>query len=251
MSQNKILEISNSLWASHNFQYCVLPGKYFGNTHAGIYRKLYEFWQWQWTATFNEIGLDFSPTSEEFCRHEEVTCIINNDQIVACALLDYFSIDDIVQSNHHYFNNYPPSVKSIIQRLSQDRPVFTFGFLAIHPDFRKHYCLSDVILGLAIKRVQELTDSILITYTRNTRRTNDLTYRLGAKTIVKDLIVRGEPSDFVYFNETSIESTNRHPLHPQILELWDKKIFVQSKNILEKTSTKGKDNEYNQLDISL
>ncbi len=243
--------------SSHSFKsdimrdlrYCLLPGKYCGLQHQSIYSDLFKFWQHHWSNAFLEIGVPFSMTSDEFCRHEEVTCLVYKNRIVACALLDYFDLESTVHKAQHYFLNYPEDILNKITALSAGHPVLSFGYLAVAPEFRGKFRLSDIILGLALVRMNESVSSLMISYTRNTRKTNDLTYRLGAKAIVRGLEIRGEPSDFVYFTGPDNSTLKSHDNYSQIKSLWHDKIFIPS-NSNAQTPIKGRPYERDQFGLS-
>ncbi len=253
MSQVRNDGISSQIEIASQLEYFLMPGKYSGIALRKHYAEIFKFWHDQWAHAFAEIDMPFSESSEEFCRHEEVTGIFLNDRVIAIVLLDYFDLANEVHKRHKYFSSYPPSVLEELQRLARGKPVFTSGYLAIDPQFRRDYHMSDIILGLAVKRLRESPSSIMITFTRNTRRTHDLTYRLGSKAIVKDLIVRGEPSDFVYFDRGSLETVESHVAHPQMAYLWDKKIFIPSANVgsFNQTRKEGVPYEQAQFERSL
>ena len=239
-----------SFYSNADLQYCVLPGKYLSQIHRQLYAEIFKFWHKSWSRTFSEIELPFAATSEEFCRHEEVTCLTYKGFVIACALVDYFDISNPVQQNHSYFANYPVDVLKKVNLASKNLPVFTFGYLAIDPDFRKQHALADLIVGLAVRRIQESANPLMITYTRNSRKTNDLGYRLGAHVLASNLVVRGESSDFIYFDTASMQTILHNESYSIMQKLWDEKIYVPSLNVIEKTK-EGKTYEENRFDRSL
>jgi len=219
---------------------CVMPGKYFGYENLGLYSSLYSFWHQQWSETFSEIGIPFDQMSEEFCRHEEIVGLLYDDKIAAVVLLDCFNPSSIVHQKHRYFVHYPSWVVEKIQSISQGRPVLTAGYLAVDPAFRG-CSLSDVVLGLGVMRLKESPCDVMITYTRNARGTNQLTYRVGGQAIVQNQMVRGEPSDFVYFDESSPLVLEKNSVYGVIQDLWNRKIYIPSSNLqsLKQPSVKG------------
>lgn len=231
-------------------QYCVLPGRYSGSAHRSLYSDLYRFWRVSWAKAFFEINKQVSLPVNEFFRHEEVTCLTYKNSVVACALIGYFDIDNPVHLEHQYFENYPEEVLHKIKSLSNSMPVFTFGYLAIDPTYRKDHMLADIIVGLAVRRIQESENPLMITYTRNSRKTNDLGYRLGAKAIAKNHIANGESSDFIYFDSSSMQTVLHNEAINQINDLWRRRVYVPSAAVI--TKEKERPNEIsNELENSL
>ncbi len=218
------IERSNNYDLIQNLKFCHVSGRYFGSQLNDFYQEVYHFWKAQWLNAFNEINTEFSNNSEEFCRHSDITALLYKDKVVAITLLDVFDISNSVHTDHKYFSCYPADVLKLAKDLSGGAPVFTAGYLAIDPNFRKNYQLADVILGLAVKRLSESPFKIMLTYTRNTRKTHELTYRLGAKSFQQGVKIRGEDSDFVYFDHSSMDLVRNNEAYPLIEALWQQQI---------------------------
>lgn len=217
---------------STNVKYCLMPGRYLGQNYKNIYSDIYQFWRSQWLNVFQEIHEPFSGGSEEFCRHEEVTCLLYKNKVVASALLDYFDINNSVYCKHSYFSYYPEEVIEKIKDLSEGKPIFTLEYLAVDPEFRKKFHFSEIIFALAVHRLQESNSSVMICCTRNSRKINELSYKLGAKPITQNYMVHGEPADFLYFNKSaSMPVVSQHETHGYVQKLWDEKLFIPSLNI--------------------
>lgn len=220
----------------NQIKYVVVPGKHCGPEFVPWQNRLFDFWHKVWSDTFKQISIDFSPHSEEFCRHEEITSLVQGPNVIGVAATDVFDLSNPIHLKHHYFANYPDQVIHRLQNITGDRPVMTFGYLGVADSYRHKFGVSDLLLGLSFIRLLHSRAEIMITYTRNTRRTHDLTYRIGAKSIAKNLEVRGEPSDFVYFDRKDVETLMNHRLFAQMVHLWQNKIFEPSFN-LEKEKT--------------
>lgn len=234
-----------------HMKYVVLPGKLMGAKYQDIYEEIFRFWIAQWQKTFSDLGINFAEVSDEFCRHEEITALLHEEKVIGCVLLDQFDLANQVHLKHHYFANYPKSVLEKLATISTGRPIMTVGYLALDPTYRQGQGVTDLILGLAVRRFLHSDCQALITYTRNTRRTHELTYRVGAIPVAQNISVRGEPSDFVYFDRTSIAKLNQHE-HVEIMDkLWREKIFMESKNIQPINLNKGLKDEIGGFEPSL
>lgn len=201
----------------------LLPGKYYGETLKDVYLGAYEFWQFWWQKTFTEIDIEFPNTSDEFCRHEKVIILCENKKIIGLAMMDQFDLQNPVHLNYRYFKKYPSNILEHIKHLSLEQPISTFEYLAITPEYRKKFFIADLIMGIAVKSFLKSNHNIMIGYSRNLKKTNDLMYRLGAKALQKGLTINGEDSDFVYFDKASINSLNNHIAYETIEKLWAKK----------------------------
>jgi hypothetical protein len=217
-------------------KYYSLPGKYFGTSYQYEYNLIYNFWLEQWSKAYAEIGLTDCLDSTEFCRHEEVTGLLFDGKVVAIGLIDYFNTDFLVHRLHRNFKNYNAEMFEKIKTVSKSEPIRTFGYLtinynAIEKRYRSNYNLADLILGLSVLKTYNLNNKVMIAYTRNTKKANDIGYRLGAKPLIQDLNINGEPSDFVYFDLSSYEYIKNHEAYEQMDNLWKHKVYVPSTNI--------------------
>ena len=173
MLTNEIIQF----WRSA--QYVILPGKYMGAKYRYEYNAIFNFWQKQWADAFKEIKNHEPIDQTEFCRHEEVTGLFLNGQIIAVALTDFLKTDCPVQSRHRNFENFSDSLLEQITEVSQSTPIRTVNYLAIDSRYRSNYYVADMVVGLTLLRTSELKNAILIGHSRNTRKTNELGYRLG------------------------------------------------------------------------
>lgn len=222
----------------------IFSGKYAGKALKRIYSEAFSFWHVHWSKAFDEIKLNFSSASDEFCRHDQIFALTFQDKVVGVVLMDSFDLTNVVHRRHSYFSNYPDLIIEKLAQLSGGGLTRTFGYLAIDPEYRKNYALADIILGTAIKRVTAEINPFMITYTRNTRKTHELTYRLGAKCIGERLKIRDEDSDFVYFDRSSLEVLKQHTQYPVMNFLWGKRI---TDIIYENQFHKGEINEESHL----
>lgn len=201
-----------------------LPGKYLGQRLKKFYEEAFSFWHFHWDKAFKEIGLNFEVTCEEFFRHEFILVLSYKKKIVGVALMDSFDLSNSIHRRHSYFKNYPEIIVEKLTKISHGALARTFGYLAVDPQYRKNYRLADILLGLAVNKVLSEPNPFLITYTRNTRKTHELTYRLGAIPVAEGLTIRGEGSDFVYFDRSSLKALLEHPQYSVIKSLWDRRI---------------------------
>ncbi len=247
MLTNEIIQFWNTT------QYVILPGKYMGEKYRYEYNAIFNFWQKQWADAFNEIKHNEQINQTEFCRHEEVTGLFLNGQIIAVALTDFLKTDCPVQSRHRNFENFSESILEQITQVSKNKPVRTVNYLAIDSKYRSNYYVADMVVGLTLLRTSELQNAVLIGHSRNTRKTNELGYRLGGIPLEQNVTVHGEPSDFMYFNTTSFEFIKNHILYSEMKTLWKNKIFHFSPQIefyyknndRKQTQQKGIPNENN------
>lgn len=210
----------------------MISGKICDRQHRFIYEEIFKFWHQNWKKAFSEISMGFSESSEEFCRHENIVALLHGETVIGCVLMDRFDLENPVHLRHHYFTNYPPEVLQKLSVLTQGRPAMTVGYLTLQAEYRKLPGLTDTLLGLAVKYFLLSGSEILITYTRNTRKTNDLTFRLGARPLLQGVSVRGEPSDFVYFDKNiSPAQFQQNPYISFIEKLWNQQLYNLQKNV--------------------
>ncbi len=202
----------------------IVPGRISSPKIREHRKELYSFWKKNWSQTFNEINIKFNGESDDFCRQFEVLGIMHDTKVVGCVLIDVFDIHDFTNSHHSYFNKFSNETILNMQNTIKEDLVFTLNYLTVDSEYRKHLIFPDILVGLVIKRMYESNLSTIITYTRNTRRTNKLAYRFGAKTIQSNLSVNGEPSDFVFFDRSSYQYVIQHQSAQLIESLWTRRI---------------------------
>lgn len=226
----------------NNLVCVVTPTKLFNRNYELTYENIFHFWKKNWKFAFSEIKKQFSDTSEEFCRHETAITLWINGQVIGCVLMDRFNICSAVHTQHQYFLKYPESVIEKIRRRSRDNFIQTVGYLTIDQNYRQQPGLTDLILAMAIKYFLESSDEILVTYTRNLRKTNELTFRLGAKNFAQNILINNEPSDFVYFDASSEDFLQKSPYNDLIEKIWKQRILILSESSSQKPNNKRKNN---------
>lgn len=101
--------------------------------------------------------------------------------------------------------------------------VMLMGQLAVHRDWRQSSAgvgISDILMEFAVRRFLESSANILLTTTRNNRRTNDLCYRHGGKKFADNAKVFQVESDIVFFERSDIHLSTTQLIGKVAHTLW-------------------------------
>ena len=249
-TEKKSLHRRNS-FNKDNLQCIISPCKIFNSDFYDLNYQIYNFWRSSWTKTFSEIDQSFSQTSEEYCRHHKVVSLRYQGEIIACALLDLFDLHSPIHKDHKYFLAYPENVFTDFLKLSEKGPVMTVGYLTVDPRFKLQPFIAQLLSGLVLKYYYSTDVQLLITYTRNTKRVNQLAFRFGGIPLAENLIAFGEPTDFVYFSQLQYQNLKLHPYYDDFYFFWNERLEIKNDNSLDKLNKRRPNNEKNNSTISL
>ena len=119
--------------------------------------------------------------------------------------------------------------KKLVDQLREKKIqyVMLMGQLAVQPAWRKSsigYGVTDILMGFAVTRFLESKAAILLTTTRNNRRTHDLCYRQGGKKFSDNKKVFHVDSDIVLFERHDVKPLEFQTLQNITQQLWKNKI---------------------------
>jgi hypothetical protein len=121
-----------------------------------------------------------------------------------------------------YFQHYPSDVLEHLLAQGQEEVMMT-GQLTVHPDWRKNKIgpfMSDVLMGLSVKRFVNSPASVKLAFTRNDRGIQNLCYRFGAIPLRKGHEAYGIPCDVVAFHRNDVRDSDQPALARAIDRLW-------------------------------
>jgi hypothetical protein len=218
--------------------YVVLPAKYSGAQFRSEYEAIFTFWYNRWSAAYAEIDATKVMRGDDFFRQAEVSAIFSDGKPVAAVLFDWFNLGDPAHLIHSYFESF--SAANRVTAAAQLGQCLAFNNLAVDPAYRRQgVSMVDLAIGLAVKRFEASSFPNAICFCRNTRKINELLYRMGGSTLFADLKINGEESDFGVFDRHSIEKARLSPFDPLISELWDGRTMVSAPFELFELNKKG------------
>jgi hypothetical protein len=207
-----------------NFQYISMPGKLYSSQNMELYNRLFDFWKNQWHPVCASIKGIKNLSSDEFLRQKEVTAILFKEDIVGIMGVDHFCLKQKAHLHHSYFSYFPSQVLENLLRVGINE-VLILNQLAVDKPWRG-IGISDLLVGLAVKKLSSGSVKKALSYTRNTHKTNQLGYRWGGLPLMKNGKVHGEAADFILFYENSYNNSQNHPLILFVENLWLRKIDI-------------------------
>lgn len=223
-------------------EYVVLSGKEVPKRYQHLHAEMYHFWRKNWESVYREVLNKKSIGSDIFLRQYEVAALLYCKEIVGVFFLDIFDLDSSVTKEHSYFSEYPSELLNTLS-LRKIGPCFFINNLAIDPQFRGDFGLSDIMVGLKLKRLEQSLITNIVCYTRNSRRTNEIMYRWSGQVLLKEQVAHGEPSDFFIFNRNSFSESQSHPLFFAVQKLWDQRVHTKNYNLYQ-NNEEGELNEF-------
>lgn len=216
-----------------NLQSIVLPGKptLLKPGYAAHYAAAYQLWhdvvcEGLRSENLSEVADNLQ--SDGFVSQDEIHVLFNNDKPVGVFAFSWMDLSFKATRQQKYFvSNYPHSVIEKLQQCANPI-IMTMGQLAVHPDWRRSKigpCVSELLVGFAVKRLQESPADILLSFSRNNRKTHDLSYRYGAQPIVQNHQSHGIASDILTIHRNDALPSPIEGMQAAVDKLWGLRVF--------------------------
>lgn len=165
-------------------------------------------------------------SSEAFLENDEAVVLFNHDEPIGLFMFRWINTAFKINRDLSALKKRFPS--DFLEALNNDQHthIMLMGQLAVHPNWRKSnagFGISDMLMYFAVTRFLESTASVLLTTTRNNRRTNDLCYRQGGKKVANNGKVFGVESDIVLFHRDDVSPMQNRQLKILSQQLWQQK----------------------------
>jgi hypothetical protein len=162
-------------------------------------------------------------SSEHFQENDEVVTLFYDDQPIGLFMFRWINTFFKINRNLHALEKRFP--KTLLDTLIDNKQfqVMLMGHLAIDPLWRKsntHLGIADMLMYFAVSRFLESNADVLLTTTRNNRRTNELCYRQGGKKAADNGKVFGVESDIVLFQRGDVSPLENTALANTAAQLW-------------------------------
>lgn len=232
---------SNRFINTDEIQYVILPGKSVSERYIELYHKLFSFWKKSWQPIYKMLDSHYNMSSDLFTRQSEVTGFFYKSEVIAFFGMDTFNVSCPAHHEHSYFKAYPQEVIEFL-RINRIHKVIVDNQLAVKKEYRGGP-LAELLIGLTLKRLQESQFDYILSYTRNSKKTNEMGYKWGWYPILKDHHAHGESADYVLIEKGNLEKYYQHPLCGQVEKLWKNRIhengFITERNYNESINFKN------------
>lgn len=165
-------------------------------------------------------------TSDEFVSCDEFVALFHDDMPVGLFMFNWMNLDSPVDLMRSYFHNYPEGFVS--ENLSKKhKTIMTMRHLMVSRDWRKSKIgpgVADILVSFAVRRFLETSASVLITFTRNDRKTHELGHRHGGESLCRDMSAYNSTSDALVFYRDKVHDTIIQGLSSVVNTLWSNKI---------------------------
>jgi hypothetical protein len=209
-------------------KYIVIPTRFISDECLALYEASYLFWKEIWSRTFKEIkGLE-TLYSDDFLKQDEISILLSESKVIGMVTYRWLNLESQSHRDDSYFKLYSQDHIRAIQRDSNNK-LMIMSHLGVHPEWRKAsmgVLTSELLIGLATKRFLNSNANLLISYTRNDRRINDLVYRYGAKSLKKCLIEHNVEVDLIAILKNDVKESPFSGIPEMVQGLWnDRTIF--------------------------
>lgn len=176
--------------------------------HAGVadlplLGAAYQCWSEVWKRTFMDLEGRTELPSDEFTRQDEVGALFHGYECIALFLSRRVDLSSQLAQDDSYFRIWPQAARAAV--CAHGSSVWVSSNITIHPNWRRpaNCSLSRLVCALIIERFLISDADVLVGSMRNDRSMNTVTYELGAKPLVSDVIHHGVPVDLVAFYRES------------------------------------------------
>lgn len=218
-----MLRLASEFPPSHLY---LLSPKANSQTDIKQLNEVYKFWHQIWNDTFVELKGQELKYSDDFVRQDEIAVLYAEGKIVGTFSFSWFNLELSSHRNHSYFKSYPKDVLEKLEKQNLNQ-IMTMGYLAVHEDWRKTNLgpfVSEVLVGVACKRLVSSPASILLTFTRNNRKMNELGYRHGAKCLKASQREHNVEVDFIGVHRNEVQATPVAGIPELIESVWNTRI---------------------------
>lgn len=206
----------------------VLPakGRYCRTGFLPHYQHCYDFWHHALKkALLEEKNIELAKhlSSDGFIEQDQGFFLLDKDQPIGMFMCRW--IDLSIKPNRElsaFSTCYPVSTQQQIISQGHDI-VMTMGQLAIAHAWRQRqagFGLSDILFDFIIREFLNSRATLLLTTTRNNRKTNELVMRRGAKKMEDNGLAYGVPSDVMVLDKKDIQPFTPQELADQAAKLW-------------------------------
>lgn len=193
------------------------------------HERVYDFWHHIiYTALCEEKNFDVANelSGEPFLENDEVVALFNDGHPIGLFMFRWINTAFKINRNLSALKKRFPA--DFLGALNDDKHthIMLMGHLAVHPNWRKStvgFGISDMLMYFAVTRFLESKATVLLTTTRNNRRTNDLCYRQGGKKFAGIGKVFGVESDIVLFHRNNVTPMQDTELQILSQQLWQQK----------------------------
>lgn len=188
-----------------------------------VAEKTYDLWFKVWSETFGDLIHLEKLHSDDFLRYREISTVFCQDEPIGIVFYNWIHLGFRPHLEHSYFDYYPEGVLGSLKKEGH-KDVMIMSYLTISPQWRKTVSgvpISDVMIGLAVKRFESSSSTALISFTRNNRKVNELVYRFGAKPFLKDCVQHNVKVDFIKITKESILQNPIPGVQSLVNQLWE------------------------------
>ncbi|OGT44008.1 MAG: hypothetical protein A3F13_04600 [Gammaproteobacteria bacterium RIFCSPHIGHO2_12_FULL_40_19] len=196
------------------------------------YEKTYSFWH----ATIEqalreEKNIDEANNlgGDPFIENDEAVILFAENEPVGLFMFHWINTQFTANRQRHALKDRFP--ENFLDALFEKKlhHLMLMGQLAVHPQWRKSsagFGITDMLMDFAVTQFLESNADVLLTTTRNNRRTNDLCYRHGGRKIADNAEVFHVESDIVMFERHDVKPIELQSLRQITHQLWKDKIVA-------------------------
>ena len=175
--------------------------------------RAYDCWHESWSVMLEQLDGNAFTHADDFSRQHQIGALFRGDDCAGVSAFRWVDPSLAFHLEDSYFAPWPrPMLRRVLGGLTR---VCIGSNLVVAPDFRgtiDGVKVSEVLLGLAVRRYHESDAQLMVGTMRNDRRMNDLSYRLGARPVLQGATHHNVEVDLVVFERHAAVSLGLAPL---------------------------------------
>ncbi|MGZ3694761.1 MAG: hypothetical protein ACXWQO_11300 [Bdellovibrionota bacterium] len=208
-----------------------------------LHNQAYALWTRSWQQTFADLKSEAKIKADDFLRQDVIGALFDKDKAVGLLLHTYLDLDLDAVRDHSYLVTYPSHIVSQLREAGATK-VLTMEYLTLDKSWGRAkigVALSEVILGLGVKLLENSGFGAMVVVTRNDRQVNRILYGYGARCLEAGLTKHNVSVDLVSLDQGTTHSGQNADVNRWIEYFWVRRedhsqLKELQKNILEKRS---------------
>jgi hypothetical protein len=192
---------ADGLFPNESFSYLQVHGKYPEVKAISIYEKAYELWRNVWEETFTEVLGKGEVVSDDWLSKDKISILCYQSNPIGIFFHNWYDLLLTPHWDHTYFSHYPAGLKVFLKGHNYKK-IMSISYLTVHKEWRRRqsgFSTADILVSLACMDLVESDAQAMITNTHNSRKTDRLGKRHGARIFLPDYLYHGLPSSALLF----------------------------------------------------
>ncbi len=187
---------------------------------GSLKNRCYTLWLDVWQSTFQELNVEKNLSADDFLDRHIYGLKTFEGDVCGFMLIRSFT-SNALNLEHSYFANYPATLKTELAKMEEHIQVISY--MTIASGWRKNNTdlpLSEILMGLCVLHFINSDAKKLWGYFRNNRKTQDIFYRHGGVSTIKNHFAYNVLVDISYMDQKTAQLSSWNDCKIQTLKFW-------------------------------